>query len=155
MINIDIYKLIALLLPQVLRQPIHIAWLKSLLTPIITEWQSYTLWHKDKLYEAHVTSQTVSMQAYLNRLFDPILKRIKVSHGATNEFYISLWSETSGPYILADDGIFLSLEGEINSEVLDGFIVEVPQGIDQIQVTGVVEAIKAVGVSYEIKVNTK
>lgn len=155
MINIDLPKLVKLLLPTALRQPIHIAWLNSLLSPITTEWLQYVLWRKDKLYEAHVTSQTISIQAYLNRLFDPELKRIKVNHGETNEFYISLWSETDGPYILADEGIFLSLEGEISSEVLDGFIVEIPKGIDATQVAGVVDAVKAAGVSYEVQINVR
>ena len=154
MINIDIAKQVRLLLPPALRKPVHIAFLQSMLRPMIEEWQKYLIWRSDRLYEAHVTSQTISMQAYLNRLFDPILKRIVVSHGESNDFYISLWSEPDGPYIPADDGVYLGLAGEQGAEV-NGFIVEIPSGIDQVQVAGVVDSIKAAGVNYEIRINTK
>ena len=151
MLNIDILKLIKQLLPSFLRQPIRIAWLQALFAPIMRMWNGYTGWRTDKVYEAHVTAQTISLQAYLNKLFDPVLNRIVIKHGEQDELYIALRVEGYDEmYIDGDDGEYVHLSIEIDTEVISGFIVDTPSTIDQTQLKGVIESIKLAGVEYTV-----
>lgn len=153
MINIDIRKMTEQLLAPFLRKPNRISWLNSLLSPIKSMWDSYVKWRADKLYEAHVTPQVISIEAYLNRLFDPLSRAIEVERGESKDRFLSLWSEQNGPYFSADaDDFFLFLDGEYGDKVLDKFTVLVPKDIDQTRVAGVLDKIKAVGTTYEIKI---
>ncbi len=152
MYTFDPYKLIKQLLPPLLRTPMRIAWLTAVLTPFTRAWEEYVAWRADRYYEVHVTAQTISIEAYLNRLFDPINRRIRIKHGEDEGVYLSLRSEgyDDNFYIDGENGTFIGLDGEMNSEVLFGFTVEIPEGIDTVQVEGVVRSIKAAGVPFEV-----
>ena len=151
MTSFDVYKLIRLLLPTFLREPVRIAWLESLLIAFKQQWDSYVSWRIDRIYEANVTPQTISLEAYLNRLFDAIQKRIKIKYGDEDSIYVELRGEGYDLYIDADDGLYIGLIGELSEEV-KGFKVEVPAAIDAQQVSGVINRIKVVGIPYEIEI---
>ena len=150
MVSFDTNRLIRLLLPGMLRQPIRIAWLESLLAPVIRMWNEYELCRVEKYYEANVTARTIGMEAYLNRLFDPVEKRVRIMHSVSRPVNVSMRGEVSDGHIPGDEGLFIDLNGE-NAEEIDGFIVRIPEGIDADQVAGVVDRIRAVGVRYKLQ----
>ena len=93
MTSFDVHKLIRQLLPTFLRMPVRIAWLEALLCPFTELWAEYVDWRAHRYYEANVTAQTISIEAYLNRLFDPVHRRIRIQHGEDESVYVSLRSE--------------------------------------------------------------
>ncbi len=155
MISFDVHKLIRQLLPTFLRTPIRIAWLEALLAPLTALWATYVLWRSERMYEAYTTCQTISMEAYLNRLFDPERQRIRIIDvSATAELvYVELRGEGYGLYIDGDEGAIVPLKEEQLGNTFDGFIVLIPAELDgkQRQITGVVDTIRAVGIGYEIQ----
>lgn len=116
-------------------------------------WGEYTDWRKEKVYEAHVTAQTISLQAYLNKLFDPVHNRIVIRHGEQDELYIALRIEGYDEmYIDSDEGAIAHLSIEIDTEVISGFIVDVPSSVDLTQLKGVIDSIKLAGIEYTVVV---
>jgi hypothetical protein len=151
MMNFNIYRLIRLLLPTFLRQPVRLAWLEALLYPFIAKWNEYTAWRGERYYEAHVTAQVISIEAYLNRIFDPIQQQITITDATfDNRAYVALRSEGyDGYYIDGVDGTYIGLDTE---QVSDGFIVNVPADLAGAasQISGVVSKVRALGVSYAV-----
>lgn len=150
MISFDPHKLIRQLLPTFLRTPVRVAWLEALLSPFTALWTAYVDWRAVKVYEAHVTSQTISMEAYLNRLFDPAQRRIRIAHSMAKHVYVSLIRDTYDSYIPGDDGAFVDKDGENYVEVT-GFLVLIPHSVDALQVEGTVRQIKAAGVPFSVE----
>lgn len=151
MTSININKLIRQLLPPFLRQKSRLAWLDSLFNPEKAAWDGYEAWRNEKFYEARVTPQTISIEAYLNRLFDAEQKRIKVEHGESKDFYLYYSTVPGGKYINADTGVFIYQEGEYSEKVVDGFIVSIPNEINQPLLIGTIDKVKAANTKYEIK----
>lgn len=149
--NFNPHKLIRQLLPTFSRKPIRLAWLDAMLSTFVRMWNEYTAWRIDKNYEAHVTCQTVSMEAYLNRLFDTHLQRITIIDAYFDEtVYIALSEENyDDMYIDGDDGKVIYLEEEATG---NGFVVSVPEDLSDFaaEIRGVVEKIRALGVGYII-----
>ena len=57
-LSFDVNKLIKIWMPELLRQPRHLAWLGTILKPVATLW-SYVLSYRTlKLYEATITGET-------------------------------------------------------------------------------------------------
>ncbi|MDR2361708.1 MAG: hypothetical protein LBD91_03165 [Prevotellaceae bacterium] len=149
MMNFDIYRLIRMLLPSFLWQPIRLARLEAWLTPFIDAWMQYLLWREDVMYEAHVTAQVISIEAYLNRRFDREQKRIEVMDANfDNRVFVALRTE---PYedCIYGDGTFVPLEAEMQAQ---GFAVIIPADLEPVaqQVSGTVDKVKAVGTVYTI-----
>jgi len=152
MINFDPYKLIWLLLPTFLRRPVRIARLWAWLAPFIQGWNNYVAWRNNMYYEAHVTSQVISIEAYLNRLFDPEQQRITVMDlEYDNRVYVALRTELYDDLYIDGDGTFIYLNDE---QVGEGFVVNIPADLSDlsIQIRGVVDKIKAAGTYYKINI---
>ena len=153
MLDFDVNRLVKQLIPSFLRTIIRLKWLAVLFAPIVRIWSSYKEWRILKYYEANVTAQVISIEAYLNKLFDPVKKRIKIVQTVTSNVYIYLRSEGYlDKGINGDKGKVVYMKGEKPETELDGFLVEVPSDINALQVEGVLEKICAVGVSYGIKI---
>ncbi|MDR1199070.1 MAG: hypothetical protein LBK94_08700 [Prevotellaceae bacterium] len=151
MINFNPHKLIRQLLPTFSRKPLRLAWLDAMLSPFVRMWNEYVAWRTDEYYEAHVTCQIVSMEAYLNRLFDSTLKRIAIIDAYFDEsIYVALVEENyDDMYIDGDDGAIIYLAEETTG---NGFIVSVPEELSDFapEIRGVVEKIRPLGVGYVI-----
>jgi hypothetical protein len=139
------------MLPTFSRKPIRLAWLDAMLSPFVGMWNEYIAWRTDEYYEAHVTCQIVSMEAYLNRLFDAALKRITITDAYFNDsVYVALTEENyDDMYIDGDEGKIIYLAEET---VGNGFIVSVPEELSDFaaEIRGVVEKIRPLGVGYII-----
>lgn len=153
MTGIDVHKLIRYLLPTFLRKPLRMAWLEALLAPFAAMWTTYAGWRAEKYYEANVTAQTLSMEAYLNRLFDTVEKRIRIRHGEDKGVYVSLRSEGYDLYYIdGEEGAFIALEGE-QDERLFGFTAVIPATLSgrSAEIESAVRNIKAAGVPFEME----
>jgi hypothetical protein len=153
MINFNPKKMIRQLLPTFSRKPIRLAWLDTLLLPFSRRWSKYTDWRIDKNYEAHVTCQTASMEAYLNRLFDAAQRRITITDAYFNEnVYVALREENYDDlYIDGDEGKIIYLEEET---IGNGFVVNLPEDLADfaLEIRGAVEKIRALGIGYTIMI---
>jgi hypothetical protein len=153
MMNFDPYSLIRQLLPTFQRKPLRIARLEAWLTPFIRRWNSYGLWRSAIYYEAQVTAQIISIEACLNRRFDPDRRRITVGDDYfDNRVYVSLYDEQYELYIDGHDGTLVHLD---NEQLLDGFAVNLPADLAGVaeQVRGAVDNIKALGVKHQINIS--
>ena len=153
MINFNPLKLIRLLLPTFLRRPLRIAWLEVLLSSFIRRWSKYADWRDNMYYEVHVTAQVISIEAYLNRLFDPAQRRITVGDMQYDyRVYVSLRNEQyEDLYIDGEDGTYIYLA---DMQVGDGFVVNLPAALADMstQVGGAVDKIRAIGTYYQINI---
>jgi len=153
MMNFDPYKLIWLLLPTFLRRPVRIARLWAWLAPFVQGWNNYVTWRTNMYYEAHVTSQVISIEDYLNRLFDPEQRRITVGDMTyDNRVYVALRTELYDDlYIDGEDGTYLYLE---DMQVGDGFVVNIPADLSGSmgQISGVVDKVRAAGTYYQVNI---
>jgi hypothetical protein len=153
MMNFDTYKLIRQLLPTFSRKPLRLAWLDTMLSPHANAWNEYIDWRLDKYYESNVTCQVISIEAYLNRLFDSEQKRIQVIDAYFNEIvYIALREENyDNLYIDGDEGKIIYLESE---QTGNGFIVNIDEALADYaaQIAGIVEKIRALGVGCTVMV---
>jgi len=79
--NIDYRSLINNILPVRRRRVIRMAWLNALIAPVIYNYNSFRTNRDKNLYYLTHTSQVCCMEAVLNDMFDPTLKRIYYSDG--------------------------------------------------------------------------
>ena len=79
--NIDYNLLLKLLLPKVLRQPLQLAWLSSLVSPVKYLYEQFTTYRKATDYYLSHNSQVVYLQAVLNDRYDEGLRRIRITDG--------------------------------------------------------------------------
>jgi len=78
--KLNIYNLISLLLPIHKRKPNRIGILNMLLSPLVTLINEFYSYRSNTLYVSGITSQTLSLEAYLNYKLDSYNKRIKIRH---------------------------------------------------------------------------
>ena len=153
MINFDPYKLIRLLLPTFMRLPVRVARLFAWLWPFTRLWGEYGTWRTNIYYDAHVTSQVISIEAYLNRLFDPEQRRITITDFLfDNRVYVALRSEGYDEYYIdGENGTYIYLA---DMQVGDGFVINIPASLAalSIQISGVADKIRALGTYYKINI---
>ena len=154
MISFNPKKLIRQLTPTFLRKPIRIAWLEALFSPLIRMWDNYVIWRLERYYESHVTCQTISIKAYLNKLFDPEFQRIDiVDITEDNSVYVALRDEGYDDlFIDGEYGTFLFLESEKTGI---GFKIIIPKELElrKQEISGVVNIIRAAGTLSEVVVH--
>ncbi len=79
--NIDYPALVNYLLPVRKRKTVRIAWLKTLVAPVVYVYNLFYTNRANNLYYLQHTSQVCFLLAALNDIFDPTLKRIYYSDG--------------------------------------------------------------------------
>ena len=80
-LNFNIEQYVEDYIPPSLRKPVRLAWLDALTAPVRQMWEEYRYFRDEARYAAAVTGQKIVLEAYLNRLFDPMLKRIYLRTG--------------------------------------------------------------------------
>ena len=76
--SISISTFIKTWLPQHKRQPNRLNLFGLLLTPFSTMMAEFIVWRNAVIKKAYVSNQTMSIEWYLNELFDPTLRRIYI-----------------------------------------------------------------------------
>lgn len=79
--EIDLNKWVVLLLPTTLRQSKMIAWLKVLVSPIVSLHYKFIQKRNEDLYKLSHNGQVCYLRKALNDAFDPTQRRIKISDG--------------------------------------------------------------------------
>lgn len=75
-INIDVY--IQTWLPQHKRQPNRLMLFRLLLTPLKLLMADFLVWRDAFIQKAYITNETISMEWYLNELYDDVSRRIYI-----------------------------------------------------------------------------
>jgi hypothetical protein len=92
--DIDYDELVRLLLPVRLRQVVMRAWLACLVQPVKELYVRFCSNRNANLYVLHHNSQVVYLQATLNDIFDPTLRRIYITDGSNADpLYVYLPAE--------------------------------------------------------------
>jgi len=152
--KIDLNKLVVLLTPTFLRKATFLAWLQTLVTPIITLHQQWYLKREDNLNRLRHNGQVCYLRKALNDNFDPSLRRITLTEG--NKYtrkYIYTNIEQRAQYLGTK---YLRQSADYADTGVD-FRVVVPQGFDLInnkyQLQALVDFYKLAGKRYIIEVN--
>lgn len=154
--KIDYNRLEVLYLPTLLRNPILVAYLQSLLVPLDSLYYDWSVFRNDNLYKLQYTGQVCYLRKVLNDRFDPELRRIRIGDGQLYEtVYIYTEAEAQNVYIHTEaesDTLWLRTEAETTDTGLD-FIVYVPAEIYNTQLyalKALVDFYKAGGKRYNI-----
>ncbi|WP_400192830.1 hypothetical protein [Hymenobacter sp. B81] len=84
-------RLVRLLVPTVLRQPLQLAWLGVLTAPVARLHRELVAYLFQKRRELSYNSQVMLFERALNDRFDPLLQRIRIRNADT-EFAITYWN---------------------------------------------------------------
>ncbi len=109
--DIDVKKLSVLLLPTFLRKPKMVAWLHSLVTPLVSLHYVFMQKRAADLYNLNHNGQVCYLRGALNDAFDVELRRIQITDG--NRYkrqYIYTEGENKPKYLgtmyLHDDSVY-------------------------------------------------
>jgi hypothetical protein len=159
-ISIDIPGFINNWLPVHRRKNIWLGFLQVLLVPFRTMMSEYKDWRDASIMRAYVSSQTISMEWYLNELYDPIDREIRILTADPSGFYVAMQSETA-PVMLAglqtvltEAGTFayVPLPGEDLVTGMADFVVHAPLALMSMEaaIRKVVNNYKLAGKRYTI-----
>lgn len=146
--DIDIKKLIILLLPIDLRKSKIVAFLRAMVTPLASMHYRFTVKRTADLYKLNHNSQVCYLRAALNDSFDIEARRIRIIDGNQyNRNYIYTRGEEKPEFI---GTIFLRDRADYADTGVD-FIVEVPAGIyDQYRMQALIDFYRLASKRYKI-----
>lgn len=149
--NIDFYKLIQLLIPSFLRQPILKGFLKSIGAGLNTIHYKLTLFKSRIQYELEHNSQVCRLRKVLNDRFDDTLRGIKITEGYTHErLYIYTFVEQQPKFL----PLFVHQSTEYSDTALD-FIVTLPNYLNlsliQTELEALINSYKLASKRYKIE----
>ena len=130
--NLDLNKLVKLLLPIFLRKEKIIAFLNALISPLVKLYNRFILNRNNNLYILDITPQVFSLEKMLNDRYDNVDRRIYISNGAFRDAdYIYLEAEMRPK--------FISIQAENSPEYLhnrsefgfidETFIIHIPASL--------------------------
>lgn len=149
--RVAIDKLVAALLPTLLRKPRLMAWLGALLYPVEKRHRSWLQMRADNLYKLEHTGQVGALTQALNDRLDPVLRRIYIAGSQHEHVYLYMPAEKKPTYL---GGCFLYRKVDYADSGAD-FIVYVPQGIFQqkwFALTALIDFYKVASKRYKITV---
>lgn len=156
---IDIADFVYGWLPTHKLQAVRIQFFTKLQLPFVTLMNDYISWRDAKITASKVTGETLSIQWYLNQLFDPIANSITIeSIGVSGlsagletggEDYVSAGNEGETPDTYAVAGLSNADYPPFNDK---SFIVNIPSSLasQQEAIKQVVATYKCAGKSYKI-----
>lgn len=155
--NIDYGKLVKLLLPVKLRQPVAIAWLRALTWPVQQLYTTFKNNRSANLYRLKITSQVVYLQRLLNDRYDVADRRIQIVDAA---FHDPLWlftdDEEKPIWMYTDEEnqpLWLFRDQETNVDPAD-FNIKIPADIQfkEPELRAMIDANKLPGKTYSIEI---
>lgn len=155
-ITIGILDLIFIFLPPHKRLAKRLAWLRGLLYPFKENEDLFYPWRDEMIIRAKVTGQKMSLQWYLNHLFDPVLQRIIIDDSQPGGTAVSLESEGTASVVvglesLGETGVAFFLEGESSSSLPYDFRVYSPAFANDVNlIKGIVDLYNMAHKSYDI-----
>lgn len=148
--KIDFNKLILLLLPTFLRKPKLFAYLKALISPLVSLYDIWNLNRVENIKILQYNSQKCYLRGVLNDKFDPDQRRINISNtGNKSQDYIYTEAENLPVYL---GTMWLETEFNYAGSTVD-FLVNVPQELINIKINEIAATIEfyvLAGKSYQI-----
>ncbi len=146
--NIDIKKLVVLLLPTFLRHRKIVAWLHSLVTPLSVLHNDFMRVREKHLYELNHNGQVCYLRKVLNDEFDPNQRRIIIRDGNKyNRQYIYTRGENKPKYL---GTMYLRPPSDYEDTGVD-FIVEVPkETYNELEMKALIDYYKLASKRYKI-----
>ncbi|MGJ1328466.1 hypothetical protein [Sphingobacterium multivorum] len=150
--DVDLKKLVVMLLPSFMRTEKLIAFIWCLIVGIRTvHFKLLALWY-DTDKEMEVTPQVFSLRKLLNDYFDSVNRSIRIEDTALSDrTYIFTEGENQPVYL--DDEIFINTGYELNEAI--GFVVIVPESLNNTAETARLKAMinkyKLAGTKYTIR----
>jgi hypothetical protein len=154
--QIDINRLVVLLLPTFLRTRINFAFARAMIQPVDTMMDWFNATREANLYNLKHNGQTCYLRAVLNDIFDTELRRIRIGDSERFDWTYIYPEATDRPLWLSpiDTGITVLLASEaFTSDEGTDFSVIIPPGIPKAirpQLISVINYYKLAGKRYSI-----
>lgn len=155
--NLDIKRLVVLLLPVGLRNDLMKAYLKAAATPLMYVLDIFTRNRNDNLYRLSITPQVCFLEKMLNDRYDNTLRRIFITDGILrSQQYIYTEAEQRTKYIYTSGEaniLYIFTSNEVGY-IGGSFIVNVPSDIsfNMDEMRALIDIYKLAGRTFEIKI---
>ncbi|WP_312357277.1 hypothetical protein [Sphingobacterium multivorum] len=152
--DVDLKKLVVMLLPSFMRTEKLIAFIWCLIVGIRTvHFKLLALWY-DTDKEMEVTPQVFSLRKLLNDYFDSVNRSIRIEDTALSDrTYIFTEGENQPLYLDDDEQVFIYTDAELAAA--KGFVVIVPESLNNTAETARLKAMlnkyKLAGTKYIIR----
>jgi hypothetical protein len=154
MINFNINWYVEKYLPGFIRKTNNVRAIKALVKPLLSLLTDFYNFRIEMIYRTNLTSQRLSLESHLNKIFDPIQKRILIAHYSDSGLFFPLSDEGYEGTIVSleseNDGLFIALDGEVREEIGVSFLIYAPTGLNNEMIKGEIEQYKLAGKTYEI-----
>ncbi|KAA2244562.1 hypothetical protein F0L74_00880 [Chitinophaga agrisoli] len=154
--DVDLPKLVRLLLPPRLRTVKHVAWLQALTNPVNYLYQQFRRNRDANLYRLSITPQVVYLEKLLNDRYDIAGRRISIKDAVvlTSE-YIYQEQELKPVYIYTEAEnrpVHLFTDAEIGGGSVDFFVLA-PSDLtyNENEMTALIDNYKLAGKRYKIQ----
>ena len=149
MYNLNIDKLLVLLIPTFLRKPKLVAWLRTLATPLYKLLYDFHLARQADLYNLAHNSQVCYLRKALNDEFDDEQRRIRIEDGKQKQRLYIYPRSANKPLYLGK--VFLYQRGDYIDGGVD-FIVVLPKDLtyDKYKLEALVNFYKLAGKRWQI-----
>ena len=157
MFSIDWLFLISTHTPMEWITDIYLAWMKALLSPIISNYNAFIQYRKDALYKVSFNGQIIYLEHILNDTFDNINRGIYIDNVADNrhDYFYNKVELKPNVYLynLSEGGPHLYLKNKAEYSNLYDFIVMVPTAVtfDNNAMKALVNYYKLAGKRYTIQ----
>ncbi|MDR2806268.1 MAG: hypothetical protein LBB85_11670 [Dysgonamonadaceae bacterium] len=156
--EVDIRRLVVLLLPTMLRKEFSMLMLWSMTAPVVTLYDSFMRNRSGNLYRLKANGQVCYLRRTLNDAFPAANGKIKIYDGGVTGEWLYAWDEGYNSYnyylLVPDDGVML-WDGPSILSGKNHFVVVVPallrENPDNItQLRAIVNSYKLLSKSYSI-----
>lgn len=103
MFDLDLYKAVLWLIPSRLRTTFNVAWLKALISPLVTQYNSFITYRTEIQYKLNHNGQVCYLEAVLNDTFDVDERRIYLEDAGGESVTLLQRDTDLEPVILNDD----------------------------------------------------
>jgi len=157
--DIDFEKLVIHFLPVGLRKSKMIAWLRSLVKPVLNIHRQFVNYRRDAIYKIEHTPQVYSMENVLNDAFDVQLRRIRIGDGAYRDGVYFYDPDEKKPVYFYDPEenkpVYFFNDSELFSLDTD-FVVSVPFELNEaqeIRMRSLIDFYRLPDKTYNIQIN--
>ncbi|SFO33300.1 hypothetical protein SAMN05428949_4983 [Chitinophaga sp. YR627] len=154
--EVDLPKLVRLLVPPRMRKMKHVAWLQALTNPVNYLYQQFRRNRDANLYRLYITPQVVYMEKLLNDRYDISGRRIRIKDALVYDAeYLYQEQELKPVYIYREEEnkpVYLFTDDEIGSDSVDFFVL-VPSDLtfNDNEMAALIDNYKLAGKRYKIQ----
>lgn len=155
---VDWGKVVRWMLPEPVQKVPMLQWVTALLMPTATLHQQFLSYKKAIDYELKITPQVCWLETLLNDRFAPVLGGIYITDGEGAEALYIYTDDELQPILLYRDSenlpVTLYTEGEIDGELANDFIINVPGGTEfsAIEMVNLTEKFCLPGMRFSINI---